>query len=945
MKTKITIGLTDYTKHSTLPLQQQETADESLDAGYFEIKQIDQEAPIKPFTKVHIEQNDGDDTEDNYFYVAKDDATKVIKNNKSNHDLTLIEETKELERYMVDVKTITNPVVHDYLANPQNIMVNGSTTTYWIFTSHFYVTFDIKSPQEKNKTMTIPRPYFLLQKIQEQADTWDGGSIVNVELKIKDPDNEQVWYGYDGWSSIPTERTFDFTPTKTGKYKFIINGTSTLGITEGEMEFTLEVMEKQTPKADWTIQGVCETLLATCECLRVSETPRFTLASVSDYAVEDQAEITKLFAMKSPEFSFTKCTLFEALKQVGEYIHAIPRLRQNKVYFDLLGTMKECNVDLEKYISKTESQSIDDFCSELDSNVENLLNTDDESQGSIEEPFNNGFKTIRVESGTAQITEDGMIIATEYPIYDVLKLEGGYLSDGRQIGDITPFVYENAEYQAGLSSSSDTFPSSKMYALKFTQGQKNITELNFKNEHVISSAFESYSILNIIHKKLNLASNWWSNFWDTEDVLKLQFRVTYIPMVSARVKQTKSNIIDMAFKSVLAHNQSANMVSSNAYGENLRGAIAKYGNPDKKLMLICNKLSQIPKINTKYGDYVITSVKKEIYNNHTKVEVGLSKKFNNKSAFVSINSQKRYYEVSEKASYNRFVIYEDYCIIGDEETSDNKSLITSEGINALINSFNSGTNNNVGVVKAKGYMANDTALIEVVKPVVSLGIGNSILLAYSYDDNYSAGNKVSENNSTRYQEYVNYADKWGEIEKLDVHFGKVADLEYNYNMALSKGDNTPQGTALPDGEYTKFFSTGTDPIKLKKDSREKFTLSYQLHFITNRNNLIIGSGFGRKNTFTTEDTLNYKLYVLPHKINEFDKTVDLTGATELSLSVASNGTQRIKIQDVTPNVSGYAWAIVNAGTDNDLVFGENINITDGEEISLPYLTFTRSIRD
>ncbi len=944
MKTKVLVGGIDYTRHATMPLQEQKTADESLDAGYLELVSINQEKPVKPFTKCQIIKDDGISKETEYYYIASDESNEVIKNKHFNHDLVLIEETKELERYIVDVKTLTNPIVRNYLDNPSKIMANGETTTYWVFNTPFYVTFDMYSPQEINTEVECLRPYYLLHAIQDVADTWNGGSIVNVELSIYDPDGERVWYGYDGWSSFPDSKTFKFIPTKEGDYTFKLNGTSTIGITEGEVKFTMTILKRTPEKQDYTIKQACELFIACCETLRESEKARFTLAQIEDYDEFMQPLIKKLFEAKSPEFSCTKCTLFEALKECGNYIHAIPRLRQGKVYFDLLGTNKQCDVKLDKYHSHTQSQSIDNFCSELDTNIENLLNTDDEKTGSITEPFNNQYKTLRVEKGTAQITEDGVIIETEYPIYDIKSVEVGFLSNGTYVGDITPFIYEEAEYRT-LSASGNSFPNAMMFALKYTQGQKNITGLTFKKDNLISSSFEGYAVLNIIHKKLNAVTNWWSNYKNYEDIYNLQFKVTYTPIIDTRLKQSKSHVEDLAFKSVLSYNQSANMTSSNAFGEHLRGVVAKYGVPEKKLMITVGKLSEVPKVNTKYKDYTITSVKTETYNNFILVEVGMSKKFNNKSAYISINSQKRFYEISEKACAERYILYEDYCVIGNEIDNDDKSLITNEGINAFINSFSNGQTCQIGAVKAQGYTEEGSALTEVAKPVFALGVGNSILFGYSYDDNYSAGSTASYDGDTKIQEYVKYADVYGEIETLKVRLGRGTNEIDTYEMAVTRGDNTPKGSAIPDGNFIAYFSTEDDKIVIKKDGREKISFSYQMHMVTNRQNMMVGSGIGRKNVFTSREQLNYKLYILPHTINEFERQVDLEDATEIELVVEEAGMKKVKIKDVIATADGNAWALVNVGATNELLVGENISIKNGEEISLPFFNFTRKIRD
>lgn len=944
MKTKVLVGGIDYTRHATMPLQEQKTADESLDAGYLELVSIKQEKPVKPFTKCQIIKDDGTEKETEYYYIASDESNEIIKNKHFNHDLVLIEETKELERYIVDVKTLTNPIVRNYLDNPSKVMANGETTTFWVFNSPYFITFDMYSPHEVNTPLQCLRPYHLMSEIESVADDWNGNMLTDVELSVYDPDGELVAKEVDGWGNLDAPKYFTFTPTKEGDYKFKLTGSSTLDTTKGEASFSISVLKRTPEKQDYTIKQACEIFITCCETLRESENARFTLAQVEDYEEFMQPLIKKLFEAKSPEFSCTKCTLFEALKECGNYIHAIPRLRQGKVYFDLLGTNEQCDTNLDKYHSHSQSQSIDNFCSELDTNIENLLNTDDEKTGSITEPFNNQYKTLRVEKGTAQITEDGILIETEYPIYDIKAVEVGFLSDGSKVGDITPFIYEEAEYRT-LSSSGSAFPNAMMFALKYTQGQNNITGLNFKNDNLISSAFEGYSVLNIIHKKLNLATNWWSNFWNNEDIFNLQFKVTYTPIIDTRLKQSKSHVEDLAFKSVLSYNQSSNMTSSNAFGEHLRGVVAKYGVPEKKLMFTVGKLSEVPKVNTKYKDYTITSVKTETYNNFILVEVGMSKKFNNKSAYISINSQKRFYEISEKACAERYILYEDYCVIGDEIDNDDKSLITSEGINAFINSFSNGQTCQIGAVKAQGYTDEGSALTEVAKSVFALGVGNSILFGYSYDDNYSAGSTANYDGDTKVQEYVKYADVYGEIETLKVRFGRGTNEIDSYEMAVTRGDNTPKSSAIPDGNFIIYFSTEDDKIVIKKDGREKISFSYQMHMVTNRQNIIIGSGIGRKNVFTSREALNYKLYILPKTINEFERQVDLEGATEIELVVEEAGTKKVKIKDVTATADGKAWALVNVGLTNELLVGENISIKNGEEISLPFFNFTRKIRD
>ena len=83
-----------------------------------------------------------------------------------------------------------------------------------------------------------------------------------------------------------------------------------------------------------------------------------------------------------------------------------------------------------------------------------------------------------VASGTLKLSppriEAGnMVIATQYPVYSVSKLEYVY-ADGGEVKslDITPWLFEKSIYDTQLSSYEKQYPYSKVYGLYYTQGQK-----------------------------------------------------------------------------------------------------------------------------------------------------------------------------------------------------------------------------------------------------------------------------------------------------------------------------------------------------------------------------------------------------------------------------------------------------------------------------------------
>lgn len=970
--TKLLIDNVDYSEYAVWTFQGQDALDESLDLNYIELKGTDIENPFTPFLDVEIQFTDANETKTINRLIESDTVTKVMSNNTYNHNLLFIEETKWLERLFVE-KTIRQPLIHDY----------GQLNTGMFVSAYSYreapgpVTEEhnesdnialFNSVLGVNQSYQIYNPMYLMYQIQENLDDiyywipWsaDLTSKRTATLNIYDPNNQielsitkEVNAG-----ELPTD-TFTFTPTMQGTYRFELTIPKQLYepgeyYITGSATFDVSAIIQAEPKDDYTIRDTINFLLDTCITLRENETPIFTLAEPSDYTdVSDdyKERVQRILDATSPEFTFNKMSLFEALKMVGDYAHFLPRLKDKKIYFDLLGRMDYADIDsLGEEYSNVASQSSNNFCNALDSQVNNLTNMDDEKQGAVSTPDNLGFRTLRTETGTVQIREENIIIPTEDNIEKIISLELGYLSDGTYVGDITPFVYENDEYQT-LSSYGSTYPTSKMFALKYTQGQPNITDLSFQRKNSVDGSFESIAIKNIIFKKLNKSINWWNSlFGDDIDTFKIQYRLVYVPSTNTKVTQFKANKDDIQDKPLyIAYNQSASKVSSNAYGENLKGTIAKLGNIEKTKMYILPTFDLIPKCGTLFDkDYYISVVKYEVYPNFIKCELGLSKNYNNKSAYVEINSQLEFFEYNRNIIIDRYVVYEEFCEVGtDNNDTDTNSMITNAGIDKFANSFvDNYSSTAVSCVKAQGYDADDNPLTEVVLPVISLGIGNSILLSYHYEDSVSAGNMAFDSGGTRYQNLVKYVDIYGELDSLKLQYGISTTQPTNYNDAVTRGDTIPYTDNF--GNMETYFETGTNKIVLKKGVGEIPHITYQIHFVANNNNLVIGSGLTRKSTFTTSEIHNYRLYLLQNPINKFETKIDLTNATLLgTINTTKDYTnKKVKIEDFTAPSGNYkAWAIVQTYNNyNDLIIGENIDISGGQTVTMPTFKFKRSIK-
>lgn len=951
---KLIIEGKDYASDVSMPIQVQKTIDESLDVAYLEIKGITRDAPFRPFAEVELQLLDNGVSSNYFMRVESDSVTEVISKKAFNHNVLLIEETKILERHFVE-KSIRQPLIHDYLdarkyAQPDIIrLTDNMYNTPGIIESYI-------SPLLVGQEFTFLSPYDVFKQNNDTA--W---SPYKEEITVYkyEPDNAEA--NEKGYVQIFYDRQLGGV-CKTS-FTTILEGTDYLvhynyvtrigaGTSEAlaEFEYSFAVVKEKVFKQDYTIRDTINMLLQTTKILRESEKPMFALAEPNEYLESEQyqSRVAEILETKSPEFTFAKMSLFEALQMIGQSQHFIPRLKRGKIYFDLLGQAEMVAEAYEDYYSHTLSQSTNEFCTKLDSQVNNLVNMDDEQQGSITTPFNSGYRTLRAETGTVVMTDTGLIIPTEHNIEKIVKLEIGYLSDETFIGDITPYVYEDAEYKV-LDSYSSQYPYSKMYALKYTQGQPNITELGFERQNAVSQAFEGIAIKNIIYRQSGKGVNWWNNLWDDEDVFKLQYRLTYIPSTNAYVTQSKAYTQDIVEEISLAYNQSASKVSSNAYGENLKGMVAKFGNVEKNKTYIFPSLDLIPKVGKLFdNDYYISTTKYEVYPQFVKCEVGLSKDYNNKSAYVELNTSLEFFEYDRSVITDRYIVYEDYCEIGLDSNADAKSLITNLGVDKFASAFEFGVQGeDTSLVKAQGFDANGNDLGEFVLPVLTLGIGNSMLFAYQYEDSVSAGNVASYVGSQRIQNFAKYVDDYGEVDALKLQFGNSAEAFDTYSKATTLGDTIPYTTNL--GAVNVYFDTNSDNLKIVKGVAEIPHFSYQVHFVANNKQIIIGSGLASKNPLVTRETMEYKLFALSNKINKFENRINLTNAVDVGTIIISKNydKQQIKINDfMAPAGEWLAWAIVQTyNSQNQLIIGENINFKSGDIVEMPYFTFKRKITE
>lgn len=928
-KVRLKIDGINYSKYLIVPTKYCNLLDERLDEAYISLRFI----PKKTFNRlakveltitntVHFGNYNDTQTKTMRFLLANDSDGTESPNGSGfyNHDLYIIEETKYLEMIIVDSLTFTNVLGKNYTNGAQKVV--GQAFTPYVSNEDSYLpsgkTWGTLPDESATASWTVPESYvtpllngtlFTFASVNDISVPAASSSLTMVSdlcgfTITRDGIQIADISGLSGRETLTLAGGI-YEISYRAYYSAQYGDPSSAQYTKIGVTYTFIVVSNQYPLKRLTCTDVIERLLDIAEPVLQGQASRFTFNA-------EQAELfDKIYA---PQFSMTKQTLRECLQEVGKVVHGEPRLHMNddgtgEIVYDMYGGMARSNISKRPYSEKTVSATIDSYCTSIDSSAQNLINQLDYAAGVITEPYVGGYKTVRTETQYTRISDENMIIATDRPIYQIVQVKCGIVPKNESIRfmDITPYVVESTIYNSQLSSYKQDYPYSKAYGLYFTQGQKNILGLNFKadDDHVLFPAFANYSIYNILERVSgqslsDLAPE------DNEYPL-LAFQVTYLPFFNVRVKQTKSNYKDYATPAALAYNQQANVIESTYYGENLKGAVARLGNVEMTKTYLLAKLNQIPTAGDLYDDeYYISAVSVEVMPTCFICTIGLSKDFNRLNEYIGIDSEKRYYEVSERQAYDRDSLFSEYIVIGDEEPSG-ATLIGFYGIFAIYDTFVQmgiidpitrvvawgGTYQNPTTVNVGETI--ESPLPTVQLPVTSCALGNSIVLIWGYADNYSAGavSTYAESGSGNqkvsgyFQDDYQYTDYYGRMYYYNFDVQTWGTEPTDFEQQTEIGTSLPQGS-MPTTSSGIISTLEATPYRYRKDSREIPQINFQIELVANRKDLIIGSALAASCPLIrkADESIKAKLYLLDEPLNKFTRHVE--GGIDIDLSMQTS---------------------------------------------------------
>lgn len=613
-------------------------------------------------------------------------------------------------------------------------------------------------------------------------------------------------------------------------------------------------------------------ILETCYPTREGQiNPLYDSGSPDYIYFDDQGR--EEFSRDAKEYFFPEgTTLFEALETIGKSINAFPRMTDfHTLTFDFYNGTTEADISLLDSFEKTGGYNLDQYCGSIHSVVNNAI---DLNRYEIA-PSKDRSMTLRSE--TVRITDSTSVLKLEKPIYKInkliLKSTGEVLakvatgSSGSSAFyyppilkdiDLTKYVYEEREFQ--LLENDATMASGVYASLCYKMGDCLITNFNNYNKYFYGWIPGNTSLMNIITKVIRENPLSYTGQDVSKDsiagvvikeegtnCLNCQFYVEYIPIETLSVKLYN----DKKANNSLLVNPSSNIIDINYYGENLKATIEKLGNEENALSFKTKSLL-LPNPGEKVGNYYISKVDSEYYNYYSKVKIELVKNYNKICEDVGIDSQLRLYAIPEDNVVERIIHIDTFCLVDGtkkENISSDLTYTSLEQIKTTVHYSITSSLMYVSKIKQDDYC--------IIKPISKYRIANSIILSFGFDNN-SIGGYYKDGD---YNRAIRYTDAKGEKDTLEFKvYNKIASA-FNSNLY-------PKHSYFEDSNEvgSEIKTIDCNIVNLKKDARETIKVCYQIHFISQDENIILGNAFFKYNGLITD--LN-KGEGLTNKINMY----------------------------------------------------------------------------
>jgi hypothetical protein len=653
--------------------------------------------------------------------------------------------------------------------------------------------------------------------------------------------------------------------------------------------------------------------------LRIFDTKRSEEVGDLRFILDDTTR-TRLESINGREFTFNPTkTLYEVLNQIGKSIQAQVRMgitfdefgeRQYTIKFDFFNDISP-EVTGGDYLRHIKSLVETQYHTELVADIQNTYPEEDAKGSKIETVVT----TPRSRSGTVVDstqelvvllprnidTEKTLIVKNVYSF--VISAGAVALDPTIPELDITKYLYEKAIYDT--LEDGDSFGQKGM-SIYYEQYGDKIDGLMYK-----APAVFGFLQKEAITKILEHAIEEWVNVnYPAISVSRIDVKTAisdtifcfeYNPIQNIFTRHTKPlrEFDEKTEDTSLVYNQTENIVDTTSVGDAMLQSSARMGNLTYEEEYYFDDYSDLLEVGRFNADgYYITKTKVSGYNQQLLQTVKWVKDYVALEQYIGIDSLNRQYQIPATGDIvERKTHFKEFVDLSFTQVSNSNVALSSFGKFQI------------------GYMflpVGDIALINLKKPIeavvlfgldkignplnvgiltaTSVGIGDKLNLSFKAKDNYSLGvsTYAVSGKTQRQQKDFNYTDENGEIQKLQMAFLSGSEFD-SYTVSELKEQalaypRFTKGSVQTENTLVLFLesSSNSKSLWLEKDGRETLNFTYELQFVTEEDEIIIGSYLAENNTLIANNFKQLYVWLCPDKLSKLQRRYVPSNATRIS---------------------------------------------------------------
>lgn len=666
---------------------------------------------------------------------------------------------------------------------------------------------------------------------------------------------------------------------------------------------------------------------------RLCDTTPFRLTSESNlYTPTLSSTIIQIMqAIPSPEYSWSCRTLmWECLKEIGidmgGYFPSVTFGDNGEYILSFFQTDNITNTITElKYISIAEGYDANQVCSEIDTDIANIIATN-QGTASVVFPSQNGWISPRTDD--VQLTDQNCEIQTPSIIEKIVKIyinqrvislgaDNGMLYDitGEEMLDVTEFFPEYKKYQSletlGTYDyqifNTDLYKNNTCYwtedsqtltlvPTEFASGWGVGTERSAIFNLIVSAIYKQYAPSGEDSEGKYITVNGnrvqFPYTFQREYPRSLQFRVEYIPRDSStKIRAVKQEKCDYEY--VLPYNQRAEIVDAPSLGQELDKSVNQMGVNYIKTVQKYKTLDDILPIGTAYIDgadtYILTvNEHEQISNKNITVTHSFSKNWSMLSEYLKQNKQYRNTNIPTDILV-RNLHYQDFIELSETKSANYSGFLSVSGRSYISKALSGGVTsvnteiNNMCIYRGEGTTEG------VIVSCSSFAVKKSLVFSGKMQNNLTASKKVDPDNDYYCQDVL-YTDENGEIETGSILLG-VGILGTSLNANSLPESNTYEN------RLNQTLASGV--FNFEKSSAEHINFTYQIHFVSEMPDIVIGHMLAESCPLIQDRTesLTYQLWGLKKPLSKM--------ATVVNSVVGS------KVADINSNNMFNYWAVTD----------------------------------